>query len=255
MENKRDEFKVYEQLAKGRITDTRQMLVSRINPREAGELPRYKLAELAEMQEGNKKFNKILRGGIEVSSLDFLKNIADAINVALDREGYFDDDVYEDESDDTDPYLITNGMPIDAESETGVGELYPQHPQFANGKCNINDAVTNMILDAVVHDNEEQTKDQITAANERLGTPTEESIKELQDHLKACEEDTPEQRHIPKKDFERLQRALSMGVITNDDYTRLTGSEPSNVSETDIPVNDPDDGIDADDEWDGIDED
>lgn len=77
--------KKYSELVKPRITDTRKMVISRINP-----TGQYKMVELAEFVEGDKKRAMILRGGIVIDSLINLRNVRDAINQVLDEEGFYE---------------------------------------------------------------------------------------------------------------------------------------------------------------------
>lgn len=77
--------KKYTELVKPRITDTRKMIISRINA--TGE---YKLVELAEFKEGERIRTMILRGGIKIDSLKNLRNVRDAINQVLDEEGFYE---------------------------------------------------------------------------------------------------------------------------------------------------------------------
>lgn len=82
MEKKRGTNKRYTELAKGRITDTRQIIVSKVNATGT-----YKLAELAEFREGNKTQQMILKKSqIEVTNIEYLIHLRDAINIAIQKE-------------------------------------------------------------------------------------------------------------------------------------------------------------------------
>lgn len=73
--------KRYEELIKARITDTRKVIISRIN--DGGG---YKIVELAEFTEGDRKQAMILKGGIEVDSLENLANFKDALDCVVQQE-------------------------------------------------------------------------------------------------------------------------------------------------------------------------
>lgn len=73
--------KRYEELVKARITDTRKVIISRINDGD-----RYKIVELAEFTEGDRKQAMILKGGIEVDSLENLAKFKDALDCVIQQE-------------------------------------------------------------------------------------------------------------------------------------------------------------------------
>lgn len=73
--------KRYEELAKARIKDTRKAIISRINDGEG-----YKIVELAEFTEGDRKQAMILKGGIEIDSLENLAKLRDALDCVIKQE-------------------------------------------------------------------------------------------------------------------------------------------------------------------------
>lgn len=73
--------KRYEELAKARIKDTRKAIISRINDGDG-----YKIVELAEFTEGDRKQAMILKGGIEIDSLENLAKLRDALDCVIKQE-------------------------------------------------------------------------------------------------------------------------------------------------------------------------
>lgn len=77
---------IYTELAKPRITETRKLIISKVNNKDE----HFKMVELAEVNEGDRKYTTILKGGIEIHSLLYVRNLRDALNKVLDDYGFYE---------------------------------------------------------------------------------------------------------------------------------------------------------------------
>lgn len=83
--NKRPVKKNFEELTKARITDTREVVISR-----SLTTGNYVMSPLVTFMEGDREVKRFERSALDVQSLEYVKNLRDALNVVLDKEGYYD---------------------------------------------------------------------------------------------------------------------------------------------------------------------
>lgn len=184
--------RTYKQLSKSRSCDTRQIVLSRIDP-----TGRYKLAELVQMNEGTKRYNRFIKGGIEIENLELLAGLHDAIRIALQAEGYFDEDVEE----------IGDDVLQDIQDEFDISQLSQVLPvPEGYGKQEVIKTAIDAVSDMI-----DKVEDEIPGQMNITDTITElaeAGSKELSEEVVADE----------LAEDEKLAIALEQGLITQDQY-------------------------------------
>ena len=80
----------YNELSKARISDSRNVVISQCS--KGG----YTIAQQLEAKEGEKTTTVFMKGAIHIETLDGLYELRDAINLAIDMNGNFDNSEIED---------------------------------------------------------------------------------------------------------------------------------------------------------------
>lgn len=195
----------YTQLSKSRSRSTREVIISRVEP--SG---RYKLAELAQMDEGGHKFKRFVKGGIEIESLELLAGLYDAIRIALTAEGYYDEEK-EEISVDLD---LLNAQSTDVKARDAA----------ALDQINID---ASQIVSEMIENVDLGVEGQITPdeADEALEMP------------KFVPDENPEET----KEADKLAVALDQGLISQEQFDLLNGIGA--VTEDDVPEEEQDEGF------------
>lgn len=211
----------YTQLSKSRSRSTREVIISRVEP--SG---RYKLAELAQMDEGGHKFKRFVKGGIEIESLELLAGLYDAIRIALTAEGYYDEEK-EEISVDLD---LLNAQSTDVKARDDAAAL---------DQINID---ASQIVSEMIENVDLGVEGQIT--------PDEAVEIEALEMPKFVPDENPEET----KEADKLAVALDQGLISQEQFDLLNGIGA--VTEDDVPEEEQEEGFEdweddvPDEDWD-----
>lgn len=232
----------YTQLSKSRSRSTREVIISRVEP--SG---RYKLAELAQMDEGGHKFKRFVKGGIEIESLELLAGLYDAIRIALTAEGYYDEEK-EEISVDLD---LLNAQSTDVKARDDAAAL---------DQINIDASqiVSEMIENVDLSVEVEPIVTSVDSKEADWGvegqiTPDEadEAVEiEALEMPKFVPDENPEET----KEADKLAVALDQGLISQEQFDLLNGIGA--VTEDDVPEEEQDEGFEdweddvPDEDWD-----
>lgn len=226
----------YTQLSKSRSRSTREVIISRVEP--SG---RYKLAELAQMDEGGHKFKRFVKGGIEIESLELLAGLYDAIRIALTAEGYYDEEK-EEISVDLD---LLNAQSADVKARDDAAAL---------DQINID---ASQIVSEMIENVDLGVEGQITPdeADEAVEIEALEMPKFVPDEIVELANAggiDVEQREL--SEGERLEIALEQGLISQEQFDLLNGIGA--VTEDDVPEEEQEEGFEdweddvPDEDWD-----
>lgn len=220
----------YTQLSKSRSRSTREVIISRVEP--SG---RYKLAELAQMDEGGHKFKRFVKGGIEIESLELLAGLYDAIRIALTAEGYYDEEK-EEISIDLD---LLNAQSADVKEESTVAEqVNVDASKIVSERVDMSVEVEPVVTAVEPEETDWGVEGQVTLdeAVEALETvkPVPDEIVEI---ANAGGIDIEENELSESK---RLEVALEQGLISQDQFDLLVGIGAIDNEEHDVKEDQPD---------------
>lgn len=227
----------YTQLSKSRSRSTREVIISRVEP--SG---RYKLAELAQMDEGGHKFKRFVKGGIEIESLELLAGLYDAIRIALTAEGYYDEEK-EEISVDLD---LLNAQSTDVKARDDAAALDQIN---IDASQIVSEMIENVDLSVEV--------DHVVTAVEPEGTDwgvesqvTPDEAVEALETVQPLPDENPEET----KEADKLAVALDQGLISQEQFDLLNGIGA--VTEDDVPDEEQEEGFEdweddvPDEDWD-----